>query len=1591
MNGRGNRSQDKWGSINNVMKRRRIAILGLQETHPSEEMKETVGRRFRNALHIVHSADPDDPNTTGGVSIAIHKSMIDTRGITHRAIIPGRVILVEVPWNGSERLRVLNIYAPARNTDKVEFWRRLLSNIKNDETLRPDIVLGDFNLVENPEIDRLNNRRGADPPAARSAMTELTTELNLADGWRRRNPRKRGYTFIGSSQSRLDRIYTREDIYPWCTDWKIEHPGFETDHNLVSVQVTSENMPFIGRGRWAIPVNLLKNKQLKKETQELARKLQTDVERAIPTDRTTGDPQLALKTFKASVVELYRNYQKTHQPKLASAIRSLRKELEGKADEPDLTEDEIQQQSVIITERINALEKKRRDEARLLSSARNRLEGETMSKHWVRSAREAAPRDTIRALRNPLGDPGRQETRSDKMAEIAKTYHEQLLAVDRDPSEEPDEERLNKVLENVRAGLSAEGVSILRGDINEEEVALAMADTASDKAAGLDGIPVELWRLLHQQYKSAKENEQHKYCNITRVLARIFKDVSINGITRGTNFNEGWMCPIYKKKEADNIANYRPITILNTDYKILTKAIATRLTEVAPSIIHPDQAGFIRGRSIFDQIDQIATTIDYAKLKGINGAVVALDQEKAYDKLLHPYLWKILEKFAFPNEMMNMIKTLYKDAPTSVIINGVISSPFLVTRGVRQGDPMSCILFDLGIEPLAANIRASSIRGIDVPNLDEKVKVSLFADDTTVILTEHDSLSDLTKILDEWCDVSGARFNVEKTEIIPIGSAEYRRGLVETRRINRGGETVPASIHIARDRDATRILGAWVGNELNPEEPWRKIIETIKKDFKRWEARYPTLEGKRHIVQMIAGGKTQFLARAQGMPDSIQTELRKMITEFVWGKERATMRIEDVARDPEQGGRKVMNVTRRNESIDLMWVKQYLSMGPDRPKWAFMMDEIFRMERPKRAKETHQMIESWNPLTQDWKPKARSANIPRRIRNALRLAKKHGVELEALEPTDETKREMPVWLHRKASREAARIYTTDGAKCLKNKHRTHYMRQLMELIENIPDEHRGMNFCICDMCKQASDLGCTHPQKCLETARKLLNTLAPKWRPEEKRSQESENPGPPAPTGGDHNGGITVDTVREATDLRHSIRIFTKREDMLSATALPTAGDGAQTDVELIVYTDGSCTGNGTGEAKAGSGVWYGTDDPRNTAVRVPGTEQSNQVGELLAVLHVIKNTPSNQPLRIKSDSRFAIDGLTKHAPDWEAKDWIGIKHGPLFKCTTAWLRARTARTVLQWVKGHAGIEGNEGADRLAAEGTRLDPERDKIDLTFPADTMSTGARLARMSQSLIYRRLTSDGDITRTATQRSVEKIKLAANEIFGVTPTQEAIWRSMRHKDVTKKIRDFLWKHAHGIYRLGSFWDHIPGCEGRAECPLCLKYDTFEHIVAECDSTERKTTWEQANALWKQRYDEDLPVSEGAILGGGLANFKRNDGKPDAAKNRLYRILITESAHLIWVLRCERRIANGDNPRDHHTAEAVRNRWYRKIDERMQIDCLLTNRYLYENRALKTRAVYNTWAKCSTNTEDLHRDWCRHPGVLVGMTPRRPPGRHR
>lgn len=123
INGRGTRAQDKWGSIGTMMKRHKIAILGLQETHPDEETQKADEIRFRNTLRMLHSADPDNPQSSNGVSIAINKGLIDAKSVTHRMVVPGRVLIIEIPWNEHNCLRIMNVYAPAKSEEKATFWK----------------------------------------------------------------------------------------------------------------------------------------------------------------------------------------------------------------------------------------------------------------------------------------------------------------------------------------------------------------------------------------------------------------------------------------------------------------------------------------------------------------------------------------------------------------------------------------------------------------------------------------------------------------------------------------------------------------------------------------------------------------------------------------------------------------------------------------------------------------------------------------------------------------------------------------------------------------------------------------------------------------------------------------------------------------------------------------------------------------------------------------------------------------------------------------------------------------------------------------------------------------------------------------------------------------------------------------------------------------------------------------------------------------------------------------------------------------------------------------------------------------------------
>ncbi|EPS93197.1 hypothetical protein FOMPIDRAFT_18859, partial [Fomitopsis schrenkii] len=200
-------------------------------------------------------------------------------------------------------------------------------------------------------------------------------------------------------------------------------------------------------------------------------------------------------------------------------------------------------------------------------------------------------------------------------------------------------------------------------------------------------------------------------------------------------------------------------------------------------------------------------------------------------------------------------------------------------------------------------LRESELKGFNIPGITKRVLTSLFADDTSTFLSALDRWNDLWRILHQWCQASGAKFNDGKTEVIPVGRPQYRHWVQTNRRINvmADEDVIPDTVHIARDGEATRILGAWIGNKTDQVAIWAPTVHKIKIFIKRWGRCHPSLTGKKHIVQMGPGGISQYLARVQGMPPAVAKELKEMIRDFVWNNTKPMVNMETLALPRDQG------------------------------------------------------------------------------------------------------------------------------------------------------------------------------------------------------------------------------------------------------------------------------------------------------------------------------------------------------------------------------------------------------------------------------------------------------------------------------------------------------------------------------------------------------------------------------------------------------------------------------------------------------------------------------------------------------------------
>ncbi|KAJ3978489.1 Endonuclease/exonuclease/phosphatase, partial [Lentinula detonsa] len=239
------------------MKRRKIGILALQETHLTDERVQEINEYYNKKLHVFASHNPDNPTGKGGVAIVINCRQIALEAPKVHPIIPGHAMMVQLTIHKEDQLNILVVYAPnvtsSNGSENADFWNGIETYFEERRTLaKPNILLGDCNMVEAGIIDWLPAHD--DPEDACEALDNLKMRLHIRDGWRTTFPDTKSFTYMQSAtgvQSRIDQIYMSDVMLETAREWRITESGIpNADHSLISVQITSEEAPWIGKGRW---------------------------------------------------------------------------------------------------------------------------------------------------------------------------------------------------------------------------------------------------------------------------------------------------------------------------------------------------------------------------------------------------------------------------------------------------------------------------------------------------------------------------------------------------------------------------------------------------------------------------------------------------------------------------------------------------------------------------------------------------------------------------------------------------------------------------------------------------------------------------------------------------------------------------------------------------------------------------------------------------------------------------------------------------------------------------------------------------------------------------------------------------------------------------------------------------------------------------------------------------------------------------------------------------------------------------------------------------------------------------------------------
>ena len=724
-----------------------------------------------------------------------------------------------------------------------------------DETFL-QIIAGDFNCVMDCSIDR--NPSSTNRDQGQLEMEELIKQSNLEDIFRKRFPTKRMYTFSrGISQSRIDLFLTSMLLDSAINSTSIVHFPF-SDHDAIKLNIDSSRNAK-GPGIWKMNVKTIQSTSFRKSIETLwpiwAGGL-TSYESPLSWWEVTK------YKIKHLTIEISKslNITKYKLQKMEARLNEIK----------DSENNILKQESKNLKQQIKEYYENQLEAAKVRSRIKIYEEGEKSSKFFFNTEKKNASEKIWNRIKC---QDGTYSSNINIILNEQKQFYKNLFT-----SEGSDERESSTVLEHVDSVLNNDQKETCDADISEQEIKNAIKILKVNKSPGDDGIVsefyIEYWYLIHKEF--------------TQVIKHIF---NINTLSP-SQYN-AILTLLYKKGEREDIRNWRPISLLNVDYKIITKILAERLKKILPYIIHTDQKGFVHGRNIQEANRLLQDVISYTDQNQIDSAIIFLDYEKAFDRVEWSWTLNCLKKFNFGTKFIAWVDMIFKEAKTSILTNGFRSSYFKISRSMRQGCPVSPLLFVLQAEPLACAIRKSTlIRGIPLPvsnpeTHNSEVKINGYVDDTQLFVSTEDSLVECFSILKCFEKSSGAKVNKNKTFGLYTGAWKNK---------------MPEFNDINWTKTNIKTLGVHHGYEIDDATIWLEKINKIKNCIQVWKSRDLTYRGKVLIIKTLLLSQIGFLADVVSIPINIVKQIDTLLWSFLWDSKQPLVNKNVMLQNIQMGG-----------------------------------------------------------------------------------------------------------------------------------------------------------------------------------------------------------------------------------------------------------------------------------------------------------------------------------------------------------------------------------------------------------------------------------------------------------------------------------------------------------------------------------------------------------------------------------------------------------------------------------------------------------------------------------------------------------------